>query len=82
MYLFSATKPTPTMASARVQQWALTLSCYDYEIQYRPGAQQGNADACSRLSLPARALEIPTPGETILVMEHLDTTPVSAKQVR
>ena len=82
MYLFSATKPTPTMASAHVQRWALTLSCYDYEIQYRSGSQQGNADACSRLPLPTRALEIPTPGETILVMKHMDTTPVSAKQVR
>ena len=82
MYLFSATKPTPTMASAHIQRWALTLSCYDYEIQYRPGSQQGNPDACSRLPLPTRALEISTPGETILVMEHMDTTPVSAKQVR
>ena len=32
MYWFSVTKPTPTMPSARVQRWALTLSCYDYEI--------------------------------------------------
>ena len=78
MYLFSATKPTPTMGSACVQWWALTLSCYDYEIQYRPGSQH----ACSRLPLPTRALEIPTPGDTILVVEHSDTTPVSAKQVR
>ena len=37
MYLFSATKPTLTMASAQIQRWALTLSysSYDYEIQYR-----------------------------------------------
>ena len=25
------------MASARVQRWALTLSAYDYGIQYVPG---------------------------------------------
>ena len=82
MYLFSATKPTPTMASARIQRWALMLSCYDYEIQYRPGSQQANADACSRLPLPTSVQNIPTPAETVLVMEHLETTPVSAKQVR
>ena len=82
MYLFSATKPTPTMASARIQRWAVTLSSYDYEIQYRHGSQQANADGCSRLPLPVSALEIPIPGETILVLEHLDTTPVAAKQVR
>ena len=82
MYLFSATKPTPTMASARIQRWALTLRSYDYEIRYRKGSQQANADGCSRLPLPVSAQEIPIPGETILVIEHLDTMPVAAKQVR
>ena len=60
----------------------MTLSSYDYEIQYRQGSQQANADGCSILPLPVSALEIPIPGETILVLEHLDTTPVAAKQVR
>ena len=50
--MFSATKPTPTMASARIQRWALTLSGYDYEIQYRQSSQQAKADGCSRLPLP------------------------------
>ena len=81
MYLFSATKSTPTMASAQIQSWALTLCSYDHEIQYRQGSQQANADWCSRLPLPVSFQEIPIPGETILVMERLDTTPVSAKQV-
>ena len=76
MYLFSATKPIPTMASARIQRWALTLSSYD---QYRQSSQQANADGCSRLPLPVSFQEIPIPGETILVMEHLNTMPVSAK---
>jgi len=82
MHLFSATKATPSMASAHIQRWALTLSCYDYEIQYRPGSEQANADACSRLPLPASPQQVPTPGDTILVMKHLDTTLVSAKQVK
>ena len=82
MYLFSATKPTPTMASVRIKRWALTLSSYDYEIQYRQGSQQANADGCSILPLPVNAPQIPIPGKTILVMEHLDTTPVAAKRVR
>ena len=38
LYLFSSTKPTLTMASAPIQRWALTLSSYDNEIQYRQGS--------------------------------------------
>ena len=67
---------------ARIQKWTLTLISYDYYIQYRQGSQQANADGCSRLPLPLSFQEVPIPGKTILVMEHLDTTPVSAKQVR
>ena len=71
MHLFSATKPTPAMASAQIQRWALTLSSYDYKIRYRQGSQQANADGCSILLLPVSTQEVPIPGQTILVMEHL-----------
>ena len=60
----------------------MTLSSYDYEIQCRQGSQQANADGCSKLPLPVSFQEIPIPGETTLVMEHLDAMPLSAKQVR
>ena len=43
---------------------------------------QANVDGCSRLPLPVSFQEIPILDETILKMEHLDTTPVAAKQVR
>ena len=43
-HLFSETKSIPVMASARIQRWALTLSAYNYTIQYRPGKQlRGNS---------------------------------------
>jgi len=67
MHLFSATKATPSMALACIQRWTLRLSC---------------KDACSRLPLPASPQQVSTSGETILVMKHFDTTPVSAKQVK
>ena len=36
-HLFSEQKPVPSMPSARIQQWALILSAYDYVISYKPG---------------------------------------------
>ena len=40
-HIFDEAKPIPTMASARLQRWALTLSAYDYTIAYKPGVQNG-----------------------------------------
>ena len=36
-----------------MQRWALTLSAYHYDIQFKPTAQHGNADGLSRLPLPS-----------------------------
>ena len=33
-YLFGEKKGIPSIASARVQHWALTLSAYTYKVQY------------------------------------------------
>ncbi len=69
------------MASARIQRWALILGAYDYGIQYKRGQEHSNADTLSRLPLPVQA-EVPLPGETVLLMEHLQTTPVTAPQIK
>jgi len=47
--LFGPTKPTPALAANRLARWALTLSQYDYKIEYRKTSDHGNADALSRL---------------------------------
>ena len=41
----------PTLAAARVQRWAILLSAYEYEIEYRPTEKHGNADGLSHLPL-------------------------------
>ena len=70
------------LASARIKRWALILSAYDYKVEYKPGAQNSNADALSRLPLPESMKSVPLPGETILVMENLQASPVNVKQIR
>ena len=47
--LFRETSGVPTMASAQIQRWALTLSAYDYCIKYKAGAVNSNADCISAL---------------------------------
>ena len=45
--LFGAHAKLPTLVTARLQRWALTLNAYNYKIEYRTGANNGNADALS-----------------------------------
>lgn len=78
--LFDENKPIPTMAAERIRRWALTLSAYEYTIQYKPGKNHGNADALSRLPLK-KSVEVPKLGNTILLLDHLETTPVTAEKI-
>ena len=52
--LFAENSALPTRAASRVLRWPLLLSAYNYELCYREGGWNGNADALSRLPLDAR----------------------------
>ena len=80
-HILSESKATPAMASARIQRWAILLGGYHYRIEYKPGQQNGNADAFSRLPLSTTPREVPTPPELVYMMEHIDTTPVTVSQI-
>jgi len=80
--LFSETKAVPPMASGRIQRWALTLSSYEYELKYKPGKDQGNCDALSRLPLPDCPETVLIPGDILLLTEQLSTSPVTAKEIK
>eukprot|EP00731_Ephydatia_muelleri_P000099 Em0001g99a len=83
-FLFSETKPVPTMASSRIQRWALTLSAYNYQMVFRPGKNQGNADGLSRLPLAEAPEEVPVPGDTILMLQAFSdmSSVVTATSIR
>lgn len=78
--LFKPDRAIPTMAAARIQRWALILAGYEYEILYKEGKKNGNADCLSRLPLK-ESVDVPVPGETILLIEHLNSTPVHAEEI-
>ena len=60
------------------QRWALTLGGYQYSIVHRPGDQMGNADGLSRLPQPTQNISTPQPFETVLLMERLNSSLVTA----
>ena len=81
-HLLGERKGIPAMASARVQRWALTLSAYNYTVQYVPGKDNANADVFSRLPLSVQPKEVPMPQELVYLLEGLEISPVTVNQIR
>ena len=48
---FGPTKPTPPLEANRLVRRALTLSQYDYTIEYRKTSENGKVDVLSRLPI-------------------------------
>ena len=72
----------PVLASARIQRWAQLLGGYTYTISYKSGNDHGNADSLSRLPLPETPKSTPVPGETILLLQTLEDSPVTPAQIK
>jgi len=70
------------MASARIQQWALTLSAYDYSIVFKPGSENANADVLSRLPLPNNDDSGSLPQDMVLLLQNLKLIPVTPAQIK
>ena len=49
--IFGHKKGIPAVAAARLQRWAVKLSAYNYQIEFRPTREHSNADGLSRLPL-------------------------------
>ena len=81
-YIFSESRQVPVMASSRVQRWALTLSAYDYTMQYHPGSKMTNADALSRAPIPESPSIVPDPGDLVFLINHLSRAIVTADQIK
>ena len=60
------------------------MAAYEYVIQCKPTARHSNADALSRLPLPSGAQDTktPVPPETVLLIEHLQSSLVTATQIK
>lgn len=79
--LFNENKSVPQQAANRIQRWALVLSSYEYQIEWRDTTSHANADALSRLPLPVVPATSTTPPETVLLIENLQVAPVTATEI-
>ena len=76
--LLAGNKPVPVQASGRIQRWALTLTSFEYTLEFHSTSQHSNADALSRLPLPEAPSKVPTPAELVLLIQHLEEATITA----
>lgn len=78
--IFDTRKTIPLVISPRMKRWCLMLSTYDYQLEYRPGKEHGNADGLSRLPMPSNNDETVPPGD-IHLLEGLKNPPIQAENI-
>ena len=71
----------PPLAAARFQRWAILLSAYRYDVEFRSTAKHCNADGLSRLPLPTpESDEIST--AALVNLMQIDALPVTRHHLR
>ena len=79
--LFNENKSIPQQAMNQIQRRALTLSWYEYTIEWRNTTSHANADTPSKLPLPNLPATSTTPTETVLLIEGLQDAPTTAAEI-
>ena len=74
-------KGIPSVAEARLQRWAILLSAYTYDIEFRNTASHGNADALSRLPLPRKGPEYLSEVQLCNV-KQMESLPVTSQKIQ
>ena len=69
----------PTLAAARLQRWAIVLSAYRYNIQFKNTGEHLNADALSRL--PTMQATAADEEPSVFNFNLIDEQPVTAKDI-
>ncbi|KAL5463984.1 hypothetical protein EMCRGX_G032937, partial [Ephydatia muelleri] len=82
--LLGPTSGIPTLAAARLQRWALILSAYSYDLEFRPTQRHSNADGLSRLPVVSKDRDDSSdvPETAIFNISQVHSLPVTAMQLQ
>ena len=80
--LLKEDRATSQQASSRIKRWSLFLSNYEYQLVFRSTTAHANADALSRLPLPDCPEKVPEEPELVMLAEHLEESPITARDIR
>ena len=75
-------KGLPTLAAARLQRWAILLSAYQYDIEYRSTTAHSNADGFSRLPLQGQEIVKHLSSESMFNLSQIEFLPIDADKLR
>ena len=74
-------KGNPPMAAARLQRWAIRLSAYVYDIEFRSTQEHSNADCLSRLPMNCVSTVGHTSEPAQFNVSQIESLPVTAAQL-
>ena len=75
-------KGIPPLAAARLQRWALVLSAYHYQLEFKFTRDHGNADGLSRLPLDHQPNEDSSADPRVFNLAQIEALPVTSKKVQ
>ena len=80
--ILGSKKGIPTLAAARLQRWAIILSAYQYQIEFKPTNAHSNADGLSRLPLKEQSAEGMSSEPSLFNISQIQSLPVTSTQLR
>ena len=80
--IFGPKNAIPPLAAARLQRWAVLLSAYSYDVEFRRTERHANADSLSRLPLKSPCSTTVQDEATVFSLCQVEYSPVTALEVK
>ena len=75
-------KGIPSLAAARLQRWAILLSAYNSQLEFKSTDHHCNADGLSHLPLPSSSRLGDVPEATVYNISQIEALPITAQAIK